>query len=316
MIVASTPEECVRAAGADFRPFVVTIGNFDGVHLGHQALIRRTVGRARKLGLRALAVTFDPHPAGVLADNPPPALGSTRQRLERLASLGVDVALLMPFTLELASMPAETFCRSVLKETLRARVLFIGYDFCLGRDQAGPEAISALGRRMGFEVMHIHAVMLDGAPVSSTRVRRALAAGRPDAANAMLGRPHAVRGVVVRGAGRGGPLLGVPTANLEQTGVMLPRPAVYATTARLTDGSEAMPAVTSFSRNPTFQSGNGGELTLETHILDFSGDIYGQELELAFLELLREARTFDGPAELVAQLHADMEARRRLQPWA
>lgn len=313
MIVASTPEECVRALGGDTRPFVVTIGNFDGVHLGHQALIRRTVGRARKQGLRALAVTFDPHPMGVLTDNPPPALSSTRQRLELMAGLGVDVTLLMPFTLELASVSAEVFCRSVLKETLRARGLFIGYDFCLGRDQAGPEDISAIGRRLGFEVMHIHAVMFEDAPVSSTRIRRALAEGRVDAAHTMLGRPHAVRGVVEHGAGRGGPLLGVPTANLEQTGVMLPRPAVYATTARLTDGGEAMPAVTCFSRNPTFQTGKEDALTLETHILDFSADIYGRELEVAFTGLLREARKFNGPAELMAQLHADIEARRRLE---
>ena len=316
MIVASTPEECVRAAGDDTRPFVVTIGNFDGVHLGHQALIRRTVNRARHLGLRALAVTFDPHPVGVLTDNPPPALGSPRQRLDLLASLGVDVTLLMPFTLELASVSAEDFCRAVLKDTLRAQVLFIGYDFCLGRDQAGPEDISAIGRRLGFEVMHIHAVMFEGAPVSSTRIRRALADGRLDLANTMLGRPHAARGVVVHGAGRGGPLLGVPTANLERTGVMLPRPAVYATTARLTDGGEAMPSVTCFSRNPTFQTGRTGEegaLTLETHILDFSGDLYGRELEVAFVGLLREAQKFRGPAELVAQLHADIEARRGMR---
>ena len=251
MIVASTPEECARAAGGP-RPFVVTIGNFDGVHLGHQALIRRTVNRAHKLGLRALAVTFEPHPAGVLTDNPPPALSSARQRLDLLASLGMDATLLMPFTLELASVSAEEFCRAVLKEALHTHVLFIGYDFCLGRDQAGPEAISNIGRRLGFEVMHIHAVMFEGSPVSSTRIRRALADGRLDLANAMLGRPHTVRGMVVHGAGRGGPLLGVPTANLEQTGVMLPRPAVYATTARLTDGGKAMPSVTCFSRNPRF----------------------------------------------------------------
>ena len=311
MIVASTPEECARAAGGP-RPFVVTIGNFDGVHLGHQALIRRTGNRAHKLGLRALAVTFEPHPAGVLPDNPPPALSSARQRLDLLASLGMDATLLMPFTLELASVSAEEFCRAVLKEALHTHVLVIGYDFCLGRDQAGPEAISNIGRRLGFEVMHIHAVMFEGSPVSSTRIRRALADGRLDLANAMLGRPHTVRGMVVHGAGRGGPLLGVPTANLEQTGVMLPRPAVYATTARLTDGGKAMPSVTCFSRNPTFRTGRPEEdaLTLETHILDFSGDIYGRELEVAFMGRLREAQKFRGPDELVAQLHADIEARR------
>lgn len=318
MIVASTPEECVRAAGRPPRPFVVTVGNFDGTHLGHQALIRRAVSLARERGRKALAITFDPHPLRVLTDNAPPALCGTRQRLDMLASLGIDVTLLLPFTRELASVSAGDFCRSVLKEALSADALCIGHDFCLGRDQAGPEELSAIGRRLGFEVMGIAAVLFEGSAVSSTRIRRALADGRLDLANAMLGRPHAVRGLVVHGAGRGGPLLGVPTANLEQTGMMMPRPAVYATTARLTDGGEALPAVTCFSRNPTFQTGTAGMagedgLVLETHILDFSGDLYGRELEVAFVGILREARKFSGPAELMAQLHTDIEARRALR---
>lgn len=314
MIVASTPEECIRAAGQP-RSFVVTIGNFDGMHLGHQTLIRRAVGLARARGIKALAVTFDPHPLAVLTEHAPPSLGSTRQRLDMLAFLGVDVTLLLPFTPELASVAAEDFCRSVLKEALSVEALCIGHDFCLGRDQAGPGELAAIGRRLGFEVMSMQAVLHESAAVSSTRIRRALADGRLDLANAMLGRPHAVRGMVVHGAGRGGPLLGVPTANLERTGVMMPRPAVYASTARVLDGGEALPAVTCFSRNPTFQTGRSGEdeLILETHILDFSGDLYGRELEVAFVGLLREARKFQCPAELAAQLHADIEARRALR---
>lgn len=315
MIVASTPEECVRAAGQQARPFVVTIGNFDGIHLGHQALIRRAVSLARERGRRALAVTFEPHPLGVLTDNAPPALSSTPQRLDMLARLGVDVTLLLPFTRELAAVSAGDFCRSILKEALAVETLCIGHNFCLGRDQAGPGELSAMGRHLGFEVVSIEAVLCEGSAVSSTRIRRALGKGRLDFANAMLGRPHAVRGLVIHGAGRGGPLLGVPTANLERTGVMMPRPAVYASTARLVDGGETLPAVTCFSRNPTFQTGGHGEdeLILETHILDFSGDLYGRELEVAFVGLLREARKFQDPEELVAQLHADIEARRALR---
>lgn len=316
MIVASTPEECVRAAGQP-RPCVVTIGNFDGMHLGHQTLIRRAVSLARARGLKALAMTFDPHPLGVLTDSAPPALSNTRQRLDMLASLGVDMTLLVPFTRELALVSAGDFCASVLKETLSAGALCIGHDFRLGRDQAGPEELSAIGRRLGFEVMSIQAVLHEGSAVSSTRIRRALADGNLSLANAMLGRPYAVRGLVVHGAGRGGPLLGVPTANLERVGVMMPRPAVYASTARVVDGGKALPAVTCFSRNPTFQAGAGmaaeDELILETHILDFSGDLYGCELEVAFVERVRDARKFQGPEELVAQLHADIEARRALR---
>lgn len=327
MLVVSTPGECGRAAWKEDGPcpFVVTIGNFDGVHLGHQALISRTVRRARQLGLLALAVTFDPHPAGVLTGRPPRALASTEQRLEIMDALGVDVALVLPFTRDLAAVPARDFCRKVLVEALDARVLFIGYDFSLGCDRAGPMQLTEIGQELGFDVMHIHAVMLNDAPISSTRIRNALAAGDLELANAMLGRPHAVRGMVVHGAGRGGPLLGVPTANMELGGVMLPQPAIYATTARVATGAAqsgapapcpaadrgAMPAVTSFGRNPTFA---GGELTLETHILDFSADIYGEVLEVAFLKKLRQERKFAGPEALIAQLRADIEARRGLCP--
>lgn len=315
MIVASTPEECAREAAS--RPCVATVGNFDGTHAGHQALIRRAVSLARERGLKTLAVTFDPHPLGVLTGSAPPALSSTRQRLDMLASLGVDLTLLLPFTPQLAAVSADDFCRSVLKEALSVEALCIGHDFCLGRDQAGPEALSAIGRRLGFEVVNMPAVLCEGSAVSSTRIRQALADGRLSLANAMLGRPYAVCGLVVRGFGRGGPLLGVPTANLERLGVMMPRPAVYASTARLADGCKVLPAVTCFSRNPTFQTGagmvDGDELILETHILDFSGDLYGRELEVAFVERLRDARKFQGPAELAAQLHADIEARRALR---
>lgn len=320
MLVVSTPGECGRAAWKEdgATPFIVTIGNFDGVHLGHQALIRRTVQRARQTGLPSLAITFDPHPVGVLTDNPPRALGSTQQRLEWLESLGVDVVLLLPFTREFAAAEAGDFCREVLVEALHTRVLFIGYDFCLGRDQAGPERLSEIGRALGFDVMHIHAVMLNDAPISSTRIRKALADGDLDLANAMLGRPHAVRGEVVHGAGRGGPLLGIPTANMDLTGVMLPRPAIYATSSRLVTGAvpeggvgaAAMASVTSFGRNPTFA---GSKLTLETHILDFSADIYGEVLEVAFLKTMRAEKKFAGPEELVTQLQADIQARRKLR---
>lgn len=327
MLVVSTPGECARADWKEdgSKPFIVTIGNFDGVHLGHQSLIRRTVRRARQMGLRSLAITFDPHPVGVLTDHPPRALGSTQQRLEWLESLGVDVTLLLPFTHEFAAVTAEDFCRKVLVEALGVQVLFIGYDFCLGQDQAGPERLTEIGRKLGFDVMHIHAVMLNDAPISSTRIRKALADGNLELANAMLGRPHAVRGVVVHGAGRGGPVLGIPTANVELTGVMLPKPAIYATSSRLVTGAtpelaaacraaaaenEDMASVTSFGRNPTFA---GSELTLETHILDFSADIYGEMLEVSFLKTMRAEKKFANPEELVAQLRMDIRARRELR---
>lgn len=324
MFVASTPEECRRRAEAAGQgrsaekaasPFVVTIGNFDGVHLGHRALIGHTVQRARELGRMALAVTFDPHPARVLSPHAPLALTSTEQRLDLLRDLGVDVTLLVPFTRAFAALSAAEFCRDVLVGGLNADELFVGHDFRMGRDRAGEDELTACGRGLGFRVIRVGAVLFRDEPVSSTRIRNALAHGDLDLANALLGRPYSVRGPVVHGAGRGGPLLGFPTANVEVEGLMMPRPAVYATSARLlTGGSNAdMPSVTSFGRNPTFQAtGGGAELTLETYLLDFSADIYGETLEISFLKTLRAERKFAGPEELVRQLRADVEERRKL----
>ncbi len=307
------------------REAVCTIGNFDGVHRGHEALIRRTTTRAHELGLPSLLITFEPHPAQVLSTRVVQGLSSRVQRLERFAALGVDVALLLPFTRDFASRRAEEFCRHVLADTLRVRQLVLGYDFCMGSDQAGAETLVGCGREFGFDVSCVSAVMYEGVPVSSSRIRKAVEAGYLEHARAMLGRPYAVRGEVVHGAGRGGPLLGFATANMDIRGLVMPPPAIYATSAGKTvppalaeDGctevvpqpqTSFMPSMTSFGHNPTFGEGS---LSLETHILDFSEDIYGTELELTFLGKLRDEMRFSGPDELVAQLNADREARRAL----
>jgi riboflavin kinase/FMN adenylyltransferase len=305
---------------------VATIGNFDGVHIGHLALIRRATERAKELGLPSLVVTFDPHPAQILTEAAPLALGSLEQRLELFEEQGADISLVLPFTPEFAAVPAADFCRNVLADALGARELFVGHDFRLGRDQADADALAGYGADQGFRVTKISAVRLAGQIVGSSLIRRKLAEGELALANAMLGRPHAVRGTVVRGLGRGDSVLGVPTANLDTRGLALPLPAVYATSARLPEtdapGEKAasratgngsrglgMPAVTSFGRNPTF---GGAELTLETHILDFTGDIYGQTLEVAFMKELRKEKKFAGPEELAARLRADMDERRAM----
>ena len=226
-----------------------------------------------------------------------------------MEELGVDAVLLLPFTRELAAESAGEFCRRVLVDTLSVQELFIGYDFRMGRDQAGADVL----RTFLPHVTQVEAVVVDGKPVSSTRIRKALADGNLEEANILLGRPFSVQGEVVHGEGRGGPLLGIPTANLDipHTQAMT-APAVYATSARLLDGEGAgewRMSVTSFCKNPTF---DGSMLTLETHIMDFSGDIYGRELEVRFLAKLRQDRRFDGLDALIAQLHADMDERRGL----
>ena len=307
MIVDSHPA-ALREKGA-WTFCIATVGNFDGVHLGHQALLRHTVDKAREQHVPAVAVTFDPHPVSVLSSCAPKELCSTAQRLEYMEQLGIDAVLLLPFTRALASESAGAFCRRVLQEGLAVRELFIGYDFRMGRDQAGIDVL----RPLLPSVSQVDAVLMEGLPVSSTRIRKALAEGRLDEANMLLGRPFSVQGEVVHGEGRGGPLLGIPTANLDVPHTQaMTAPAVYATSARLLDGAGAGEwhmSVTSFCKNPTF---DGAALTLETHIMDFSCDIYGRELEVRFLARLRQDRRFDGLEALIAQLHADMAERRRL----
>ena len=309
MITAHDPSH-LRTLGG-WRSCSATIGNFDGVHRGHQELLRRTVESARAKGQPAVVVTFDPHPAVLFTEYPPRELSSRGQCLELLERMGVDAVLLMPFTRELAEQSAEYFCRRVLQDALGVRDLFVGYDFRLGSDQAGAERMRDFG---SYDLTQVQAVLEGGEPISSTRIRRALNEGRLDEANALLGRAFSVRGEVVHGAGRGGPLLGVPTANLDVGDTQaMPVPAIYATSARLLDGPEEergwRMSVTSFCKNPTF---DGTHLTLETHILDFVGDIYGRQLEVRFIAELRKERRFDGLDALVAQLKADMEARRPL----
>lgn len=309
MVIANDPEKLYAQTG--WSGCVVTIGNFDGVHRGHQELLRRTVDRAREKGLPAVALTFDPHPAALFTEYPPKMLCSQEQRMEYMAELGMDAIIVLPFTRELAEESADAFCRRVLQNELRASDVFVGYDFRLGCDQLGADRLRDFGT---YSLTQVKAVMIDGQPVSSTRIRKALSEGRLDEANTLLGRPFAVRGEIVHGAGRGGPLLGIPTANLDVDDTQaMPAPAAFATSARLLDGPEEerdwRMAVTSFCKNPTFE---GTHLTLETHLLDFSGDIYGRMLEVRFISELRKEKRFNGLDALIAQLHADMEQRRVL----
>ena len=309
MLVSHDPKKLRELAG--WQACAATIGNFDGVHLGHQELLRRTVECARAQGMPAVVVTFDPHPAAVFTEYPPKELCSRQQCLELLEEIGIDAVLLMPFTREFAEQSAERFCRGVLQDTLGVKELFVGYDFRLGSDQAGAERMRDFGT---YHLTQVSAVMAGGEPISSTRIRKALAEGCLDEANAMLGRAFSVRGEVVHGAGRGGPLLGVPTANLDLCDAQaMPVPAVYGTSARLLDGTEEergwRMAVTSFCKNPTF---DGTHLTLETHILDFHGDIYGRQLEVRFMAELRKEKRFNGLDALIEQLKADMAQRRTM----
>ena len=313
MDVASSPEQlraCLEALPR-LRAFqesgaCVTIGNFDGMHIGHRALLGRARRLASAAGRPLVTVTFEPHPLEVLAPNLAPArLTDSSTRLELLRDCGIDAVLLLAFTHELAAMQPEDFVGKVLLQGLNMRHLLIGYDFSLGKARAGTGAVlSGLGDKYAFACEQFGPVLADGAPVSSTRIRHLIRAGDMPGAAALLGRPHGARGLVVQGRRRGRQL-GFPTANMAPPPVQLPPAGVYATWARL--GIERFPAVTSVGHNPTFA---GEHLTVETHILDFSHDLYGQELRIDFVERLRGEIRFENPAGLIRQIENDIQTAR------
>jgi riboflavin kinase/FMN adenylyltransferase len=283
-------------------PPVVAVGNFDGVHRGHQALVGAAVRRARETEGPAIALTFDPHPARILKpERAPRSLMTLEHKSECLAALGVDVLAVLPFTAELAAESPEGFVGRVLMGALQARAVVVGEGFRFGRGRAGDVLeLQRLGEHLGFEVLAVPAVLHEGRPVSSTRIRESLALGDVATAAALLGRPYFVEGAVVRGDGRGRQL-GIPTANLEVANEILPRPGVYAARVRIPSG-ELWPSVVNVGRRPTF---GGDALTVEAHLLGFEADLYGQSLRLLFEARLRDERAFPGREALVAQIRED-----------
>jgi len=284
-------------------PAAVTIGNFDGVHRGHEALIESAARWARSAGGRTVVLTLDPHPARLL-DPPhaPATLTTLDQKEELLAALGVDAFVVLPFTAELARRPAEEFARLVLAETLEARMVVVGEDFRFGHQRGGDVvALEALGRPLGFGVQAVAPVLFGGRPVSSSRVREALALGAVEEARGLLGRRFFVDGTVVEGERRGR-TLGFPTANLETPNEALPLRGVYAAGCRVASG-EWVPAVVNIGRRPTF---GGRVVSVEAHLIDFERDLYGTDLRIEFVARLREEQRFEGPEALVAQIREDV----------
>jgi riboflavin kinase / FMN adenylyltransferase len=299
-----------------FGPCVVTIGEFDGVHLGHQRIVSRARQAAARLGLPIAVVTFDPHPDEVIRPGShPPLLATGRRRLQLLAGLGVDAVCVIAFTLEFSRLSAEEFVRTVLAERLHAARVVVGENFRFGHKAAGDVALLAeLGEKYDFTVEGVPLLTEDGATVSSTLIRALLADGDVAGAAGRLGRPHRVEGVVVRGHQRGR-ALGFPTANLQTPEHMaIPADGVYAGwLARLDDaGAEAerWPAAISVGTNPTF---GGEERTVEAHALDRDDlDLYGTHVAADFAARLRATVKFDSVQALVAQMHLDIGEARRL----
>ena len=292
---------------------VLTIGMYDGVHLGHRTVISQVRSRAAELGARSVVVTFDRHPMSIVRpESVPPLLTTLDQKLELLAGTGVDATVVVSFSEEQSHETAVGFVERVIVGALRAQTVIVGSDFHFGHMRQGNVTLlREMGERHGFSAEPVRLVpRADGVdePVSSTAIRRALAGGEVDTANRMLGRPHEVRGTVVDGDKRGR-TIGFPTANVAvPQGMCIPADGVYAAVYRRPDGSEH-PCAVNIGRRPTFYKDAPHSL-IEAHLLDFSGDIYGEEAAVQFLAFLRSEKAFGGIEELKSQLVLDIEHAR------
>jgi riboflavin kinase / FMN adenylyltransferase len=312
MDIVTDPSHCRPPPGGT----AVTIGAYDGVHLGHRALLSELSARAMADGLTTAVVTFDRHPATVVRpESAPCLLCDLDQKLELLESTGVDLVVVVTFDEERANETAEDFVNLILVQALDARLVVVGEDFHFGHARKGNVALlEEMGKKAGFAVEGL-SLEADrgpsertGEPISSTRVRTAIGAGRVEEAASLLGRPHQVRGMVVPGDHRGGTDLGFPTANLDvPAGICLPGAGIYAAWYQRPDGSTWEAAV-SVGRRPTFYE--GGDLLVEAHLLDFSGDLYGEEARVSFVSHLRDEVAFESVEALIQQMERDVEVTR------
>lgn len=288
----------------------VAIGNFDGVHLGHRALL----ARARTLAPRTIALTFDPHPSAVLSPNGAPTmLCSLARRIELLREAGADEVVALPFTRELASLSADAFVDDIVLGQLGARAIVIGYDFNYGQGRSGsPQTLAAHCTRTNTALSVVEPVEVLGEVCSSSKVRGYLKAGDLARAERLLGRRWDVDGTVVHGAKRGR-AIGIPTANIAPTSDLVVAPGIYAVTLGVVGprGVErAMPAVASLGTNPTFVEQGG--LVLEVHVLDWDGDLYDRTVRTTFVGRLRDEAKYEGIEALLAQIHQDIADARKL----
>ena len=286
----------------------VAIGNFDGVHRGHAAIVQRLVVAARRVGGRAIAFTFDPHPAQLLRpDRAPTPLTWTERKAELLAALGVDAVLAYPTDAALLRLAPHEFFDRIVRQSLGAKAVVEGTNFVFGRDRRGTvRELRQLADAAGIAVQIVEPVVVAGEPVSSSRIRRLILAGDVEAANRLLVAAYRIRGTVVAGAGRGA-ALGFPTANLIGVDTLLPGEGVYAGRALVNDS--AWPAAINVGPNPTF-----GETAtkVEVHLIGWHGSLVGRPLAVDILARLRDTRRFDSPQALVEQLTADVAAARHI----
>ena len=286
----------------------LTIGSFDGVHRGHQAIIKQLVNQAHASGSPAAVLTFFPHPAAILQNRKEPFyLTSPEKRAKLLGDLGIDVVITHPFSLDVAALTAQNFM-TIVFEHLHPQHILVGYDFALGRGREGNAArLRELGEQLGYTLDIFQPVQLEGEIVSSSQIRSALAQGDVGKADRLLGRPYQLSGEIIHGDGRGR-LLGIPTANLDVWAWhVLPKAGVYACRAHVAD--QVWDAVTNVGVRPTFEN-QLVPARVETHILDFKQDLYGRVVALDFIEHLRDEQRFPNVEALVAQINLDIQQAR------
>ncbi|HRT61599.1 MAG TPA: bifunctional riboflavin kinase/FAD synthetase [Syntrophales bacterium] len=287
---------------ADYRSSVATIGNFDGIHLAHQEILHRVVREARERKTRSMVITFDPHPQRVLHPEKRPfyLLTTLDEKMKLIEALGIDAVLLITFTRDFSTVTAEAFVREILWDKLRVQKVFIGHDYAFGnRKQGNEEFLRSRGGVLGFDVESINTFTVHDTVVSSTNIRMAILNGDVRKAALLLGRPYSVGGTVIRGYQRGREI-GIPTANIEPGKELLPANGVYAVGVDLEGVRHA--GVLNVGFNPTFSN---EKLSVEVHIMNFDGELYGRALTVSFIERIRSEMRFENPQKLAEQILRD-----------
>ncbi|MDY0040210.1 MAG: bifunctional riboflavin kinase/FAD synthetase [Desulforhabdus sp.] len=288
---------------------VLTIGNFDGVHLGHQALFQKVKQTAKDLKGESVVMTFDPHPLEVLSSgNGPFFITDHERKLQLIENCEIDVTIVVPFSHVFARMTARDFVKNILVDRIGVKALVVGYDYKFGHGREGDiDFLRNLGREYGFRVEAVTGIKKDETVVSSTAIRQFIQKGQLREANALLGRPYEISGFVVKGRDRGGRVLGFPTANICLSRQAPPKTGVYAVEVEVSGKRHGGAA--NLGYNPTF--GNT-DLSLEVHIFNFNEEIYDKPITIRFIDRLRDEKRFSGPAELAVQIEKDIQTARRI----
>lgn len=295
-----------------YKNAVITIGNFDGVHIGHQALFHEVIEKADALGGTSIVMTFEPHPSRVLKqNNHPPLITLYEQKVELIESSGIDVLICIPFTKEFAMISAKTFVEDILHTRIGMKAIIVGEDYTFGKNREGNlDLLQTLSKNLGFEVILTQWIQIaNGQPgrISSTKTRELVRAGKVEEAQKMLGRHYQIRGTVITGLNRGGELLGFPTANINLIDELCPKTGIYA--VKVTYGGKLFKGVANIGYSPTFDDKG---FAVEVHILDFNDDIYGQKIFINFVKRIRDEIKFTDIADLIDQINKDIVEAREI----